>query len=60
MLRDSDLEVEEDAEDLVRHFRTAIQRRRRGKVILLQVQENFDHEAEALLRDAVLSATRGA
>ncbi|KUR71514.1 polyphosphate kinase [Novosphingobium fuchskuhlense] len=51
VLRDSDIEIEEDAEDLVRYFRTAIQRRRRGKVILLQVQENFDPEAEVLLRD---------
>ena len=51
VLRDSDIEVEEDAEDLVRYFRTAIQRRRRGKVILLQVQENFDPDAETLLRD---------
>ena len=51
VLRDSDIEIEEDAEDLVRYFRTAIQRRRRGKVIMLQVQENFDPEAEALLRD---------
>lgn len=51
LLRDSDLEIEEDAEDLVRYFRTAIQRRRRGKVILLQLQEGFDPEAEKLLRD---------
>ena len=42
VLRDSDIEVEEDAEDLMRYFRTAIQRRRRGKVILLQLQDNFD------------------
>ena len=50
VLRDSDLEVEEDAEDLVRYFRTAIQRRRRGKVILLELQGAFDPDAEQLLR----------
>jgi polyphosphate kinase len=51
VLRDSDIELEEDAEDLVRHFRTAIQRRRRGKVIMLQLQGEFDPGAEKLLRD---------
>jgi polyphosphate kinase len=50
VLRDSDLEVEEDAEDLVRYFRTAIQRRRRGRVILLQLQGGIDPAAEQMLR----------
>jgi polyphosphate kinase len=51
VLRDSDIELEEDAEDLVRYFRTAIQRRRRGKVIVLQLQGEFDPGAEKMLRD---------
>ena len=51
VLRDSDIEIEEEAEDLVRYFRSAIQRRRRGQVIMLEIDESFDREAEELLRD---------
>ena len=53
LLRDSDIEVDEEAEDLVRYFRSAIQRRRRGRVIRLEFDSDTPLELETLVREGV-------
>ncbi|HEY0629197.1 MAG TPA: RNA degradosome polyphosphate kinase [Sphingomicrobium sp.] len=53
LIRDSDIEVEEEAEDLVRYFRSAIKRRRRGRVIRLEFAADTPVELEELVREGL-------
>ncbi len=55
LIRDSDIEIEEEAEDLVQHFRTAIRRRRRGRIVLFE----FDAATPQALIDELIDEAAG-
>ena len=55
VIRDSDIELEEEAEDLVQHFRTAIRRRRRGRIVLYE----FDADTPDTLIEELMDESAG-
>lgn len=49
VIRDSDLEIEEEAEDLLSHFEIAVKRRRRGSVIRMKLSGNIPDDLKEFI-----------
>ena len=51
IIRDSELELDEEAEDLVRTFQSALKRRRRGSVVRLTIDDQMSEDLKEFIID---------